>query len=230
MSDDLPPRREPERLSPPIGILIYACNDTGRVGDVVEECRRHAEGVVVVDDASKDGTGMAAAEAGAVVLRHSHRTGIAGAIRTGLGYLADGRPWAVVVLSAAGEHDPSEIPRFLRRALRNRADLILGDRTKRLRGLARIASLPDRGCSRVISILTGRTLSDCESGFLLVGEKVAADRRVLESDFRSVGEFILIATRRGYRPVQLDVSAGRTRLNLVGGAIRFVRLLLRRVI
>ncbi len=68
-----------------VAVVIPAYNEADRVGAAVAAAASLAavDVVVVVDDGSRDGTGRAAREAGALVLRHARNRGKAAAMDTG---------------------------------------------------------------------------------------------------------------------------------------------------
>jgi dolichol-phosphate mannosyltransferase len=129
--------------------------------------------VLVVDDASPDGTGaaadtLAAAHGGRVHVLH--RTGARG---LGLSYI-DGMRWAlqhsdathVCQMDADLSHDPADVPRLLDAA--RQADLVIGSRY--VKG-GRIENWPRRRmmlsafANRYVRLLTGLRVADCTSGF-----------------------------------------------------------------
>ncbi|MCX7707662.1 MAG: glycosyltransferase, partial [Anaerolineae bacterium] len=65
--------------------LIPAYNEVRYIGDVVRRTLAHVP-VVVIDDGSSDGTGAAAAMAGAKVLVHPVNQGKGAALNTGFDY------------------------------------------------------------------------------------------------------------------------------------------------
>ena len=90
-----------------------------------------AADVLVVDDASPDGTGaladrLAAADSSIRVLHRESKDGLGRAYLAGFALaLADGYAY-VVEIDADGSHDPAELPRMLE--LARNADLVLGSR------------------------------------------------------------------------------------------------------
>ena len=68
-----------------LAVVIPARNESDRIGATVRAAARipGVDVIVVVDDGSVDGTGSAAAEAGAMVVRHSRNRGKAAAMETG---------------------------------------------------------------------------------------------------------------------------------------------------
>jgi len=107
--------------------LIPAYNEERNIGTVVREAKKYVDLVIVVDDGSKDKTAEEAAKAGAVVIKHPTNMGYGAAVKTLLYvFLSSGAKYAVQ-LDADGQHDPSDIPKFLQ-ALREGADMAVGNR------------------------------------------------------------------------------------------------------
>jgi dolichol-phosphate mannosyltransferase len=87
--------------------------------------------VLVVDDASPDGTGaladrLAAGDAGVRVLHRAGKDGLGRAYLAGFGIAIDEGYHLVVEIDADGSHDPAELPRMLE--LASHADLVIGSR------------------------------------------------------------------------------------------------------
>ncbi|MFA9428709.1 polyprenol monophosphomannose synthase [Egicoccus sp. AB-alg2] len=127
--------------------------------------------VLVVDDASPDGTGrlvarLAAADSGVHVLHRSHKAGLGPAYRAGLRWgLARGYD-VLVEMDADLSHDPAELPALL--AALHEADLVIGSRyvpggDVRQWTAGRIA-LSTWG-NRYVRGLTRLPVSDATSGF-----------------------------------------------------------------
>jgi len=107
--------------------LIPAYNEEEYVETVVREAKKYVDLVIVVDDGSRDKTAEETAKAGAVVIRHPTNMGYGAAVRTLLyTFLSSGAKYAVQ-LDADGQHDPSDIPKFLQ-TLREGADMAVGNR------------------------------------------------------------------------------------------------------
>lgn len=86
--------------------------------------------ILVVDDGSNDETGEKARRAGAVVLTHPVNRGLGGALGTGL-YWAKIRDFdCCVTFDADGQHDPKDIMPILQPLYYNKADVVIGTRTK----------------------------------------------------------------------------------------------------
>lgn len=110
-----------------VSVVIPAKNEGKRIGWVIEEARKYADEIIVVDDHSTDGTEQVAEKLGAKVTSNNQKEGYIGAIKTGF-EKATGD--IIVTLDADGEHDPGDIPRLVKPILDGEADLVLGTRQK----------------------------------------------------------------------------------------------------
>lgn len=216
--------------------VVPAYEEAGAIGRVVDEIRGSAVSphVVVVDDASTDGTGAIAAERGATVLRLPFNVGIGGAVQAGLRYaLAEGYDTALR-LDGDGQHDAREIPKLLEPIERGEADFVIGSRFVDGSGSYRppfARRLGIRVFARLVSLLGGQRVTDTTSGF------VALDRRGIElfaaeypHDYPEV-EATLVALRSGLRLAQVQVAmrereSGSSSITFVRSVYYIVKVML----
>jgi len=107
-------------------IIIPANNEEKNIAEVVKKSKKFSEKVVVVDDGSQDKTLFIAEKSGAFVLKHIVNLGKGAALKTGCEYAVKKGAEKIVVLDADGQHDPKEIPEFVK-ALDN-VDIVFGYR------------------------------------------------------------------------------------------------------
>jgi hypothetical protein len=123
-----------------LSVFFPAYNEAENIGRVVEgalailpRVARRFE-VIVVDDASRDGTpevlrALEAAHPGVVRhVRHEQNRGYGGAVKTGL---AEARLDLVFFSDGDGQFDLAELPEFLRPLAGGRADAVIGYRRRR---------------------------------------------------------------------------------------------------
>lgn len=191
-------------------VAIPAWNEQASVGRGVRAVREGVPGaaVIVVDDGSSDGTGPAAAAAGARVLSLPFNVGVGGAMRTAFLYAEKERFDAVVQVDADGQHDPREIPHLLE-ALKGNSVVIgarfAGRGDYSVRGPRRWAM---RLLARALSRVTGTRLTDSTSGFR------ASDRAAVRLFARhypaeylgDTVESLVIAARSGLSVTQVPVE------------------------
>lgn len=217
-----------------IAAVVPAYNAERHLADVIRGLRRHvpANALIVVDDGSKDGTAVAAARAGATVLRHSTNRGKGAALRTGFAAaLALPGVDAVIMLDADGQHDPDEAPRFAEAFASGAAELVVGNRMAVTGAMPPLRVFTNRFTSGVISLIARQRVPDTQNGYRLAGCGLL--RRVeLETDrYEIESELIIKASRAGARivsiPVRTIYGAEKSAIHPLRDTIRFFSLVFR---
>src|SRR5918995_5978026 len=147
-----------------------AFNEAENVAAVIKQIPGMIEGhhvvPVVVSDASTDGTATVAREAGALVAELPIRRGGGLALRVGYEIALRLGADVVVTLDADGQHLPEEIPVVIAPILAGEADYVNGSRL--LGSFERESVIRHIGVhlfSWVLSLLTGRRITDPSSGY-----------------------------------------------------------------
>ncbi len=147
-----------------VSVVVPAFNEEPAIGDLVRRIRKiNVEfEVVVVDDGSTDGTGRAAAEAGATVVRHPYNVGNGASVKTGASRASGD---VLLFIDADGQHPPEEIPRLLE--LIGEYDMVVGSRSH-ASDAPLIRRFGNWGLIRVAQLITGHKIDDLTSGFRAV--------------------------------------------------------------
>lgn len=102
-------------------------NEVDYVEGVLDEVRRYADRVLVVDDGSTDGTSEVLRQRGDVtVIRHERNRGYGAALQSAFEFTIEENFAGVVTLDCDGQHQPQRIPRFIQAA--ESADIVSGSR------------------------------------------------------------------------------------------------------
>jgi glycosyltransferase involved in cell wall biosynthesis len=188
-------------------VLIPAYNEAGAVGLVVQSvCEETDYQVIVIDDASTDGTRDEAEAAGALVIPLVTNLGAWGATQTGIRYaLRHGFDMAIT-LDADGQHDPKQLHLVAEPVMNGLADVSIGaypERGSRLRQIAWV----------ILRAVSGIRLEDLTSGYRAYGRealKELASWRATYIDFQDIGVLSLLLGR-GLTVVDVPVTmANRT--------------------
>lgn len=209
--------------------LIPAYNEAARVADVVRAARAHLP-VWVVDDGSTDDTAARAQDAGATVLRQTSNLGKGAALQTGFRRaLAEGME-AVLTIDADGQHDPTEMPKFLEAYATQRADLIIGARDfRQIPWVRRLANTLGR---RSFSWALGQPILDNQSGYRLISRRLLqATLNSRERGFEFEVEMIVTCVARGFElrwvPIRTIYADEPSHINPWHHTVNFIRLVWR---
>jgi glycosyltransferase involved in cell wall biosynthesis len=111
-------------------ILIPAFNEIGAIAGVIQEVRSvlPETPILVVDDASTDGTEQHARDAGADVLRLPYHLGLGGVVQAGYKLAYELGYEYVIRVDGDGQHDPKYIPDLHRVLRETGCHMVIGSR------------------------------------------------------------------------------------------------------
>lgn len=111
-------------------ILIPAFNEVEAIAGVIQEVRAVVRdaAILVVDDASTDGTDQRARAAGADVLRLPYHLGLGGGLQAGYKLAYELGYEYVIRVDGDGQHDPKYIPALLQKLQETGCHMVIGSR------------------------------------------------------------------------------------------------------
>jgi len=184
-------------------VIIPVHNEGNSIARVISEVRATVPecDILVVDDASGDGSQKIARQLGAMVVALPINLGIGGAIQTGFKVAKQKGYEIVIQVDGDGQHDPSYIQQLVEPLVAGTSDISIGSRHLYNGGCE--SSLTRRAGMRFFSWLTSRltssSVTDCSSGFRVLNKRAY----VLFSDNYPVdfpdAEALIAAHRAGLR-------------------------------
>ena len=203
----------PDRFRDKVAVVIPAYNESDSVADVVVQIPSQVCGletaVLVVDDGSRDGTGDAAARAGAVVARHVINRGGGAALRTGYRLMTEAGSRIVVTLDADGQHLPSEMERLVKPIVDGEVDVAHGSRVLgEADPNSRSREMGIVFFNRIVSLITRTKVSDCSNGYRAVRTAVLPQLVLRQEQFHT-SEFLIEAIKRGIPAKEVPITVER---------------------
>jgi glycosyltransferase involved in cell wall biosynthesis len=198
-------------------VVVPAWNERARIGRVLRAMPAWVDSVVVVDDASGDGTAEAALAAGdarVVVERHSKNLGVGAAIVTGYRRaLRDGGGPrdAFAVMAGDGQMDPQDLPSVVAPIASDLADYVKGDRFHGPTNAAMPALRRIGGgvFSWATARAVGRPISDSQCGYTAIA-RAACEKLDLDALWPGYGypnDVLSQVTLRALRVAEVPVRA-----------------------
>ena len=199
-------------------VVVPAWNEAPRVARVVRGVPSWVDSIVVVDDASTDGTADAARAAGDArveVAQHTHNRGVGAAIATGYrrALARAGAPRdAFVVMAGDGQMDPYDLPALLEPIARGQADYVKGDRFARADTawtMPRARRLGGRVLSWATARAIGVPISDSQCGYTAIARDACArlDLGALWPRYGYPNDLLSQLALRGLRIAEVPVRA-----------------------
>ncbi len=215
-------------------IVIPAYNEEGNIGPLLNKIYTlfPSQDVLIVDDGSQDKTAVDAEKAGAKVIKQAKNLGKGLALRRGFDFAIQSGYDEVITMDGDGQHNPSEIPKFLSASKREEGNLIIGTRNHNLLEMPLVRFFVNNITSLIASLLAGIRIHDSQSGYRLIKTKLLKDIDLKTSRFQTETEIIVKAVRSGFQvkeiPIEiLYIDKSRSHINPLIDTIRFFILALK---
>jgi glycosyltransferase involved in cell wall biosynthesis len=211
-----------------VSIVVPAFNEGEGIGAVVTALRAAApwHEVLVVDDGSLDGTGDAAARAGARVIRHPYNKGNGAAVKTAI--RSAGAEF-ILIVDGDGQHRPEDALRLTSRL--GEFDLVVGARAPETQATA-ARRFGNAVLNWLASYLTERPIPDLTSGFRGARrEHFAEFLHMLPNGFSTPTTTTLAFIKAGYNvafePIGARPRVGTSKIRLARDGAKFLLILLK---
>jgi glycosyltransferase involved in cell wall biosynthesis len=190
-----------------ICVIIPAYNAAGTISHVVRGALKYIPRVMVADDGSTDDTAMIAAEAGAEVISIDKNRGKGHALKLLFHRAVDEGYDAVISMDADKQHNPEDIPFFMKAHFKNPTDIILGSRIHEKEKIPRARYNSMHIARFFVSLAANQFIEDTQCGFrlypltLLKKISLTTDRYVTET------EILIKAGDMGYKIRTVKIRA-----------------------
>ena len=212
-------------------VVIPAYREQRMIHNVVERVRKYVQPVIVVDDGSPDRTAAEAADAGAVVVRHTLNMGKGVALNTGFNYARQNRFDYLITLDADGQHDPADIPRFIEAYERTGIPVLIGNRMGALSNMPQVRKWTNRYMSWLLSRAMNQYVPDTQCGFRLYRCDVLPFIEAQSARFAAESEILLHIASRGIRmdavPIAVIYNEEISKISPIHDTFRFFLMLSR---
>ncbi|MBW2062303.1 MAG: glycosyltransferase [Deltaproteobacteria bacterium] len=160
--------------------VIPAYNEASQLGKVIETMPDYIDQLVVIDDASQDGTALAVKKYQAhnekiILIEHQINQGVGGAIASGYKWARDNGIDIAVVMAGDGQMDPLDLPALLDPVVNEGVDYAKGNRLFTGEAYAKIPKVRYFG-NAFLSLLTKMSsgywhVADSQSGYTAINAK-----------------------------------------------------------
>ncbi|GJQ51597.1 MAG: glycosyl transferase [Anaerolineaceae bacterium] len=193
-----------------LSVVIPVYNEVHHIREIltrVQNANLAAE-IVVVDDASQDGTRevlSSLSEANVRVLFHEKNQGKGAAVVTGI---RAARGDVILIQDADLEYDPRDYPALLQPIVEGLADVVYGSRF--LGAPHRVAMFWHQVANQLLTLMTNilydSILTDMETGYKVFRREVIQDMKIRSKRFNFEPEFTAKVLKRRFRIYEVPIS------------------------
>ena len=218
-----------------LSVIIPAYNEEDGIGPVLTQLshvladKGSPHEIIMVDDASKDGTAAIAEQyADVTVLRHKDNRGYGAALKTGIRHAHYD---LICIIDADGTYPNERIPDLVKRLVEGGYDMVVGARTGKDVAIPLIRRSAKWALEKLANLVVGETIPDINSG-LRVCERSIILRffNMLPDSFSFTTTITLGMLTNGYLvdylPINYHVRVGRSKIRPIRDTISFAQLIL----
>jgi glycosyltransferase involved in cell wall biosynthesis len=223
---------------PLISVIIPAYNEEDTIGFVINGVANAlnqmnvSHEIIIVNDGSFDNTLEIAKKYDVVILNNYKNFGKGHALRRGL-LQARGR--LIVTMDADGSHDPDNIRFLIRPLVYDNVDAVFGVRFHNQEGrrsTSRLHLLGNKIINFVIYLLTGKHVSDSQSGFRAFKRTALRKLTLISNEFEIESEIVIKLLKRGFFVLEVPISCkkrvlGNSKVNAIEDGFKILKVIIK---
>ena len=212
-----------------VSVVIPAYNEEGSLRSFLPRVISWVGGqgeVIVVDDASTDGTYALAKELGARVIKNPYNMGNGAAVKRGI---RQAKSDIIVLMDADGQHRPEDLPRLVEEM--SGCDMVIGARRASSQAFWR--KLANAVYNMLASYVSGMKIEDLTSGYRAIRRDKAKKFLYLLPNTFSYPTTLTLSFIKAAYPIKfvpvkvLSRRSGRSKINLISDGLRFLVIIMR---
>jgi len=180
-----------------ICVIIPAYNAASTIASVIKGALKYVPEVIVADDGSEDNTSEIAKSAGADVIKITNNKGKGNALKLLFAKAMEKGCDAVISMDADAQHDPEEIPSFMRAHIERPDDIIVGSRMSEKEKIPRARYNSMHVARFYISLGANQFIEDTQCGFRLYPLRVIRNMNLFTERYVTETEILMKAGDMG---------------------------------
>ena len=213
--------------------IIPSYNEEKNIKKVIKNCKKYVHKIIVIDDGSTDNTFQVIQNMDVITIRNIENRGKTEAIKRGFKRGVKEGAYIFVLLDADGQHDPAEIPIFLKK-IRDGFDLIIGARKFERKKMPLLRILANSISSYLVSQICGIKIRDSQSGYRVLRKEIVEKITLTSNRFQVDTEMLIKAARCGFKIGFVPIETiyhyeAKSKVNQIIDPLKFVILLIKLV-
>jgi glycosyltransferase involved in cell wall biosynthesis len=187
-------------------VCIPAYNVARVIREIVKDCRRYCDEVIVCDDGSIDDTATEAKSGGATVISHSKNKGKGAALKYLFNIAKYLKAEVTITIDGDGQFLPQEIKKISEPIVEGNADIVIGYRFEENKEIPAYRKFGNKILDKITNTASELHFRDTQSGFRAYSAK-AIELISFESDqFGADAEILVDASRKGLKIVEEKIT------------------------
>ena len=187
-------------------VCIPALNAEKSIGRIVKKCLNHVDEVIVCDDGSSDNTATIARENGAEVISHEKNQGYGAALMTLFDQARKKDTDVMITLDADGQHDPNDIPLFLKKMKENKSDIVIGSRFLNNKKRPSYRNTGIKVITSTLNLGNGLKITDGQSGFRTYSKIALNQINITEKGMSASSEILQKASNKNLSISEVPIT------------------------
>jgi hypothetical protein len=214
-------------------VIIPAYNEEEIIAETIRSVQKEAPwaDILVINDASADGTLSEIRKCAVPYLNHPVNLGIGGAMQSGFRYAHDHGYDFAAQIDGDGQHDPAYIRVIMEGMARDGADVGIGSRFIERKGFqsSHARRLGIRFLSGLVKLMCGASVSDVTSGMRVINRRfIAIFAESYSDDYPETDSIPVIVQNGGiigeYPVVMRERKTGKSSIGLTGSVYYMVKV------
>ena len=186
--------------------VIPAYNEQLHLGVIIKGVKKHGLDVIVVDDGSTDQTATIAAQEADFFIRHPENKGKGCALRSGFAFAFEKGYQAIITIDGDGQHNPADIPLFVKRAESSHAGIVIGNRMHCPKGMPPVRVLCNMVGTKMISVVCKQHIPDALNGYRIIKREVLESVTLETEGFDIDPEILIKASQVGFTVDSVNIE------------------------
>ena len=200
-----------KRIFEMFAVIIPAYNEEATIEFLVRDTLKYTDNLIVVDDCSQDQTlNIIKKFKDITIIKNDKNLGKGACLWIAMNHAFKSGANFVITLDGDGQHQPSDIPRFLKEYKKYPDQIIIGSRMKNKKAFPKARYRANKTAAFFISWACGYIVDDSQSGFRLYPASLIKNMKIKINKNRSFvfeSEILIKAARKGIKSYPIEIDA-----------------------
>jgi len=221
-------------------IVIPVYNEGTVIKKVIDGLPKKIKGVdkitvLAINDGSTDNSAEEIGKTSAILVSHPLNMGAGSATVTGISAAKILEADIAVTIDGDGQHHPSDISKVIQPVLQRKADIVIGTRLKKSKGMPSVKKIGNWGLNVITFALSWVWTSDSQSGFKTFSKNAMSRLNIGSLGYEFCSEVLIEAKRQKLKITEVPIRviytdySKRKGQSIFNGTNIVIKLIIRKI-